>query len=233
MATGDGTWSVVAFYTIGAGTIGGLLAAVFGTIDWLAIPQNTRAKRLGFWHGAGNALVVALFIVSWLLRRGAPDHPPASAIILSILAVALGAVTGWLGGELVDRLGIGVDDGANPNAPSSLTVTSGLVARHRKSGGINYQRQRDTVKQFLQQGVFLAGRDSAGSSGHRRSRWNCGARAYEFGKSGAVLSDRLKQTGFERKKNRGSNNRWAVPRLVNPRGDAFARDRQALPIGWR
>ncbi len=33
----------------------------------------------------------------------------------------LGAVTGWLGGELVDRLGVGVDDGAHLNSPSSLT----------------------------------------------------------------------------------------------------------------
>jgi hypothetical protein len=30
-------------------------------------------------------------------------------------------VTGWLGGELVDRLGVGVDDGANLDAPSSLS----------------------------------------------------------------------------------------------------------------
>jgi len=28
---------------------------------------------------------------------------------------------GWLGGELVDRLGVGVDRGANLNAPSSLS----------------------------------------------------------------------------------------------------------------
>ncbi|WP_431922139.1 hypothetical protein [Nonomuraea jabiensis] len=32
-----------------------------------------------------------------------------------------GAVTGWLGGELVDRLGVGVDEGAHVNAPSSLS----------------------------------------------------------------------------------------------------------------
>jgi len=30
-------------------------------------------------------------------------------------------VTGWLGGELVDRLGVGVSDGANLDAPSSIT----------------------------------------------------------------------------------------------------------------
>jgi hypothetical protein len=30
-------------------------------------------------------------------------------------------VTGWLGGELVDRLGVGVDKDADLNAPSSLS----------------------------------------------------------------------------------------------------------------
>ena len=120
MGTGDGTWSLVAFYMIGAGIIGGLLSAIFGAVDWLAIPQGTRARNLGLWHGLGNVLVVLLFIVSWLMRREVPAQPPAGAFILSLVAVPLGAVTAWLGGELVDRLGIGVDDGANPDAPSSL-----------------------------------------------------------------------------------------------------------------
>lgn len=42
--------------------------------------------------------------------------------------------TGWLGGELVDRLGVGVHEGANVNAPSSLShgeVPHGTVARQR------------------------------------------------------------------------------------------------------
>jgi uncharacterized membrane protein len=30
-------------------------------------------------------------------------------------------VTGWLGGELVNRLSVGVDDGVHENAPSSLS----------------------------------------------------------------------------------------------------------------
>ena len=45
--TGDGTWGLVGFYMIGAGIIGGLLSAVFGAIDWWAIPKDTRAKALG------------------------------------------------------------------------------------------------------------------------------------------------------------------------------------------
>jgi uncharacterized membrane protein len=119
--TGDGTWSLVGFYMIGAGIIGGLLSAVFGAIDWWAIPQGTRAKALGLWHGLGNVVVVVLFIISGFLRRGLPAQPPAGAFVLSIIAVALGAITAWLGGELVDRLGIGVDEGAYPDAPSSLS----------------------------------------------------------------------------------------------------------------
>src|SRR3954467_8832763 len=38
---------VAAAYTIAAGVIGGLVAALFGLIDWLAIPAGTRAKRIG------------------------------------------------------------------------------------------------------------------------------------------------------------------------------------------
>src|SRR5215213_12035645 len=115
-----------AFSMIAAGVVSGLLAAVFGLIDYLAIPDGTRAKRIGALHGIGNVIVVALFAASWFIRR---DHPPAPgtlAIALSIVAGAIATVTGWLGGELVDRLGVGVDDGANLNAPSSL---HGPVAR--------------------------------------------------------------------------------------------------------
>jgi len=104
---------------IAAGIIGGLLSAVFGLVDWLAIPSGTRAKRIGLWPGGGNVIVTVLFIVSWFLRRPAPENPGVSAFVLSFIAVALALVT--LGGELVDRLGVGVDNGAHLNAPSSLS----------------------------------------------------------------------------------------------------------------
>jgi len=109
------------YYMIAAGVIGALLAAVFGLIDFLTIPAGTRAKRIGYLHGGGNLVLVALFAVSWLLRRGHISEPGTLAIVLSGLGAGLGTVTGWLGGELVDRLGVGVDDGAHLDAPSSLT----------------------------------------------------------------------------------------------------------------
>ena len=115
-----------AHYMLAAGVISALLAALFGLVDFLAIPAGTRAKRVGAMHGIGNVIVVLLFAASWFLRRGHPADPDTIAIALSLVAAAISGVTGWLGGELVDRLGVGVDDGAHLNAPSSL---SGRIAR--------------------------------------------------------------------------------------------------------
>jgi uncharacterized membrane protein len=121
LITDNGTWTQVAFYDIAAGIVGGLLAAVFGLIDWLSIPAGTRAKAIGLWHGGGNVVVVGLFAVNWLLRRGNPREPGVLPVALSVVAVVLALGTSWLGGELVDRLRVGVDDGAHLDAPSSLS----------------------------------------------------------------------------------------------------------------
>jgi len=124
LASSNSVLFAASFWMIAAGVIGGLLAAVFGIVDWLAIPHKTRAKEVGFWHGAGNVVVIALFAISWFLRRPSPEHPPATALLLSLIAVAMALVTAWLGGELVTRLGVGIDDGAHLNAPSSLSGRS-------------------------------------------------------------------------------------------------------------
>jgi uncharacterized membrane protein len=122
LARNNGHWSEMAFWMIAAGIVGGLIAALFGLIDWLGIPAGTRAKRIGALHGIGNVVVVALSAGSWLLRRPDPTTPTTTALVLSFAGVALVALTGWLGGELVDQLGVGVNDGANVNAPNSLSI---------------------------------------------------------------------------------------------------------------
>jgi uncharacterized membrane protein len=96
--------AIVAWWLIFAGVVGGAAAALFGFIDWLAIPRSTRARRIGALHGCGMGIVAALYAASWLLRRDAPAHPEAMAIVLSGLGVLLTVVTGWLGGELADRM---------------------------------------------------------------------------------------------------------------------------------
>jgi len=122
LINGRSTFAVAAAYMIATGVIGGLGAAVFGLIDWFAIPSGSRAKRVGLLHGAGNVVVVVLFAVSWLLRATADDWKPGvAALVCSFAGLVVGGITGWLGGELVERLGVGVDEGAGVNAPNSLS----------------------------------------------------------------------------------------------------------------
>ena len=122
LVTGNGFWSELSYWMIAAGVVAGLVAAPFGLVDWLAIPWGTRAKKIGGIHGAGNVIVIGLYGLSWLMRTGSPASPEAPALVMAFLGGGLALITGWLGGELVDRLAVGVDEGAHLNAPSSLTA---------------------------------------------------------------------------------------------------------------
>lgn len=128
LITGSEGATILSFWMIALGIIFGLVAAIPGLIDWLAIvPANTRAKSVGLLHGLGNVVVLILFAVSWYLRRDAQPgfnmagRPDTLALILSFAGFVLALATGWLGGELIERLGIAVHDGAHPSAPSSLS----------------------------------------------------------------------------------------------------------------
>jgi uncharacterized membrane protein len=121
LATDRTGFATAAGYMIAAGIIGGLLAAPFGWIDWFKIPAGTRAKGIGLVHGLGNIVVVVLFAVSWLIRVNNGWEPTVWALVCSFAAVGLAVVTAWMGGELVERLGVGVDEGAGVDAPSSLS----------------------------------------------------------------------------------------------------------------
>ena len=74
--SGADRWTEMAYYIIGAGLLGGIAAAVPGWVDWAAIPGRTRAWRVGLIHGVGNAIVLGLFALSWVLRRPDPAAPP-------------------------------------------------------------------------------------------------------------------------------------------------------------
>lgn len=130
--TGDSIWFHSAWWMIAAGGIGGLLAGAFGMIDWLAIPKGSRAKKVGLTHAGANVVALVLFFVSWLLRMGSPTNPPGLAFLFSALGVGVLLFSGWLGGELIDRLGVGIEEGAHINAPSSMKSPKGVRPLPRK-----------------------------------------------------------------------------------------------------
>jgi len=121
--------ALIAYYLIAAGVLSGVVAAVFGFADWWALDSGTRAKRLGVSHLIVNGIMLILFAVSWWIRRGAPTTPTMVATVLAVVAILFGLVGGWIGGELVYRLSVGVDFDAHVNSPSSL---SGRSAKENK-----------------------------------------------------------------------------------------------------
>ncbi|HVP73996.1 MAG TPA: DUF2231 domain-containing protein [Phycisphaerales bacterium] len=132
-----------AYWMILAGLITGLLAAVFGIIDWSAIPRGTRANRIGLTHAIVNVAALSLFAISFALRTADASSPPPLAVALSLAGLAVAVLGGWLGGELVTRLGVGVDDGANLNAPNSIAHPSALDSVARRAVSTTSPRTPD------------------------------------------------------------------------------------------
>jgi uncharacterized membrane protein len=104
---GNPLWSDMAFYTMAGGTIGALFAAVPGLIDFLAVAsKDAVTRRIGATHLTLNLIIVALFAVNlWMRTRVASDA--LTPFVLSIVAIGLLLVSGWLGWEMVYRRGIG------------------------------------------------------------------------------------------------------------------------------
>ncbi|WP_243369951.1 DUF2231 domain-containing protein [Geotalea sp. SG265] len=105
-ATGDDVWRTTSLYAMGGGVIGALIAALPGFVDLFTLHPSPE-KRLGLWHMAINLTIVVIYVADFLWRRtGAGDVGP---FILSVVAVLLLTVSGWLGGEMVYVYGTGVD----------------------------------------------------------------------------------------------------------------------------
>lgn len=113
---------------VAIGIIGAVLAAIWGFLDYLRIEKGTTAHKTAVTHFIINDVVLVAFIVSWIIRRNVDDEStPAGLIVLSAVALALLAFSGWLGGKLSYRYGVRVADevtqaegfeGAGPRAGS-------------------------------------------------------------------------------------------------------------------
>lgn len=105
--TGGGgqTWATVAFYTMGGGIAGALLAALFGVVDLLSLPPEP--KRTAIAHMVLNLTIVAAYAVNFWLRMDAPQAP-GGLVWLSLVSIGFLGISGWLGGKLVYELGVGV-----------------------------------------------------------------------------------------------------------------------------
>jgi uncharacterized membrane protein len=114
LATSGAFWAQGSVWLLGAGVAMGLLAAIPGAIDLLTI-EHARRWRLAWTHGLMNLGLVMLAALNLFLRWRDPEAAVAPfGIVLSAICVGLLAVTGWLGGEMVFRHGVGVSMSVGP-----------------------------------------------------------------------------------------------------------------------
>ena len=105
-------WPTVAFYCMGGGIIGALIAAVFGLMDWLSMSDG-KAKKIGLAHMVINVVVVTLYCINFGLRlQGAPGV--GLPFVLSEIGVLLLLVSAWLGGHMVFVHGVAGEPVARP-----------------------------------------------------------------------------------------------------------------------
>ena len=103
-------WWHFSFWCIGFGLGFGLLAAVTGLIDSMAVPQEGPQEKTLTFHMYAMLTAFALFLGSFLMRTKSPvlsGNHLVLAVSLSVLGFIVLVFGGWYGGELVYRWGIG------------------------------------------------------------------------------------------------------------------------------
>jgi len=100
-----------AYWLIAIGVIGAVIAAGVGLLDFLVIPQHTRAFRTALTHLSLNLSVVVLFIIDfiWSHNTHGYDEPVRGGqLALTVIALIMLAASGYLGGKLAYRFGVRV-----------------------------------------------------------------------------------------------------------------------------
>ena len=129
----DPTRSLVrpAFSTMLFGVITALAAAVPGVADFSSIRRDHLARRTAIWHMVLNVAVVAIYIANLAIRRAQLDDTSVRAFpfVLSLAAVGMLSVSGYLGGVMFYDHGIGVGRHRRRKpTPKETIVTDGMIA---------------------------------------------------------------------------------------------------------
>lgn len=101
------TWSTVAYYALIGGIVGALLAALPGLVDLLSL-HDRAIKKTALVHMGINLTVVGLYLVNAWLRHAQDVTVGGAPLVLSVIAIAMLVVSGWLGGKMVYLAGVGV-----------------------------------------------------------------------------------------------------------------------------
>ncbi|MBI2815860.1 MAG: DUF2231 domain-containing protein [Acidobacteria bacterium] len=108
---GELFWYQFALYCVGIGILTALIAAIFGFVDFVAVPMSTAARRLATMHLSLNLVAVVLYAVTFFLRLNNAAYQTdrwTIAMVLEVVPLVMLAVSGWIGGQMayVHRVGV-------------------------------------------------------------------------------------------------------------------------------
>ena len=89
---------------VGFGVVSALPTVVTGVADWA--DTTGEARRVGFVHGAVNAVGLGCYVASWRARRRGRH---AAGVAWGMAGATAATVAAYVGGHLVYRLGVGVE----------------------------------------------------------------------------------------------------------------------------
>jgi len=104
LITGNGFWTTLSFAMIPAGVAGSIVTVSVGLHDWFAAPAGSRVRGFGIWFVIGAAMVVTIFVQSWVARFGIASDAGGAGVVLGFIGAAIALMTGWLLGEYLERL---------------------------------------------------------------------------------------------------------------------------------
>lgn len=116
LSTNNPFWAEASYWLLIAGVVTALVAAIPGLIDFVTI-DRVRNVWISWAHMVANLVIVAVALVNVEVRL---DDPAASignlGVWLSGAQTLLLLFSGWLGGELAYRYGIGAIQDYSPKA---------------------------------------------------------------------------------------------------------------------
>jgi uncharacterized membrane protein len=110
-ARGDTGVASISNWLLGIGLVMAALAAAAGLTDFLGDKRIQGADAVK--HMLANVTAVVLEVVNLVLRLRNPDFIGSTGVYISLVVVLILLYSGWKGGDLVFRHGIGVRDTPN------------------------------------------------------------------------------------------------------------------------
>jgi uncharacterized membrane protein len=108
LSNSDAGWATASKYLLGIGIVMALLAALAGLTDFFGDKRIQGSDAIK--HMLANVTAVVLEIVNFFVRLNNNDAIGGIGIILSVIVVLILLYSGWKGGDLVFKHGIGVRD---------------------------------------------------------------------------------------------------------------------------